>query len=192
MNYLRNLLHFHLICFGSISLQTTRTTLIICSILQFHWFPCDIQQELDGWSSETARIADWKIVAKLLPTALLGFLVVLFVDKLVPAQGFRQLMGWTLALAMAVMIWSEIFGKESRWMHNGGILPSSVCSAISPRWLPMLPDRSCQSICSLCARKRWNASALTPGSSSLSICWKFLSKSLPGTTSTGARFRWTS
>ena len=54
------------------------------------------------------RIADWKVVAKLLPTALLGFLVALFVDKFVPAQGFRQLMGWTLALAMAVMIWSEI------------------------------------------------------------------------------------
>lgn len=64
------------------------------------------------------RIADWKTVAKLLPTALLGFLVALFVDKLVPAQGFRQLMGWTLALAMAVMIWSEMFGKENRWMHK--------------------------------------------------------------------------
>ena len=35
--------------------------------------------------------------------AILGFLVALFVDKLIPAQGFRQLMGWTLALAMAVM-----------------------------------------------------------------------------------------
>ena len=64
------------------------------------------------------RIADWKTVAKLLPTALLGFLVALFVDKLVPAQGFRQLMGWTLALAMAVMIWSEMFGRENRWMHK--------------------------------------------------------------------------
>ena len=74
--------------------------------------------------------------------AILGFLVALFVDKLIPAQGFRQLMGWTLALAMAVMIWSEIFGKpttnreqssslelprceggraklkENRWMHK--------------------------------------------------------------------------
>ena len=64
------------------------------------------------------RIADWKVVAKLLPTALLGFLVAIFVDKLIPAQGFRQLMGWTLALAMAVMIWSEIFGKENRWMKK--------------------------------------------------------------------------
>ena len=35
--------------------------------------------------------------------AILGFLVALFVDKLIPAQGFRQLMGWTLALTMAVM-----------------------------------------------------------------------------------------
>lgn len=63
-------------------------------------------------------MADIMAVAKLLPTALLGFLAALFVDKLVPAQGFRQLMGWTLALAMAVMIWSEIFGKENRWMHK--------------------------------------------------------------------------
>lgn len=38
-------------------------------------------------------LADWKVVAKLLPTALLGFLVAIFVDKLIPAQGFRQLMG---------------------------------------------------------------------------------------------------
>ena len=64
------------------------------------------------------RIADWKVVAKLLPTAVLGFFVAIFVDKLISAQGFRQLMGWTLALAMAVMIWSEIFGKENRWMRK--------------------------------------------------------------------------
>lgn len=62
------------------------------------------------------RIADWRVVAKLLPTAILGFFVAIFVDKLIPAQGFRQLMGWTLALALLVMIWSEIFGKENRWM----------------------------------------------------------------------------
>lgn len=62
------------------------------------------------------RIADWRVVAKLLPTAILGFFVAIFVDKLIPAQGFRQLMGWTLALALVVMIWSEIFGKENRWM----------------------------------------------------------------------------
>ena len=64
------------------------------------------------------RIADWKVVAKLLPTAVLGFFVAIFVDKLIPANEFRQLMGWTLALALVVMIWSEVFGKENRWMKK--------------------------------------------------------------------------
>lgn len=64
------------------------------------------------------RIADWKVVAKLLPTAILGFFVAIFVDKLIPADEFRQLMGWTLVMALAVMIWSELCGKENRWMNK--------------------------------------------------------------------------
>lgn len=64
------------------------------------------------------RIADWKIVAKLLPTAILGFFLAIGVDNLIPNGQFRQLMGWTLILALAVMIWSEIFGKENRWMKK--------------------------------------------------------------------------
>ena len=64
------------------------------------------------------RIADCKEVAKLLPTAILGFFLAIGVDKLIPAQEFRLLMGWTLALAMAIMIWSEVFGKENRWMKK--------------------------------------------------------------------------
>lgn len=61
------------------------------------------------------RIADWKIVAKLLPTAILGFFVAIGVDGIIPSGQFRWLMGWTLILALAVMIWSEVFGKENRW-----------------------------------------------------------------------------
>ena len=64
------------------------------------------------------RIADWKIVAKLLPTAILGFFLAIGVDNMIPGGQFRQLMGWTLMLALAVMIWSEIFGKENRWMKK--------------------------------------------------------------------------
>lgn len=64
------------------------------------------------------RIADWKIVAKLLPTAILGFFLAIGVDSLVPYGQFRQLMGWTLMLALVVMIWNEIFGKENRWMKK--------------------------------------------------------------------------
>ncbi|MBP3318322.1 MAG: sulfite exporter TauE/SafE family protein [Alistipes sp.] len=64
------------------------------------------------------RIADWMTVLKLLPTAVLGFFVAIVVDNLIPAEEFRHLMGWTLAMALAVMIWSEIFGKENRWMKK--------------------------------------------------------------------------
>lgn len=64
------------------------------------------------------RIADWKIVAKLLPTAILGFFLAIGVDNMIPAGQFRQLMGLTLLLALIVMLWSEIFGKENRWMHK--------------------------------------------------------------------------
>lgn len=64
------------------------------------------------------RIADWKIVAKLLPTAILGFFLAIGVDNMIPVGQFRQLMGWTLMLALIVMLWSEIFGKENRWMHK--------------------------------------------------------------------------
>ena len=63
------------------------------------------------------RIADWRMVVKLLPTAIVGFFVAIAVDKMVPVGQFRQLMGWTLALALVVMIWSEVFGKENRWMN---------------------------------------------------------------------------
>jgi len=62
------------------------------------------------------RIADWKMVARLLPTAILGFFIAILVDKQIPSQEFRQLMGWTLVLALIVMSWSEIFGKENKWM----------------------------------------------------------------------------
>ena len=64
------------------------------------------------------RIADWKTVLRLLPTAILGFFIAIFVDNLIPAKEFRHLMGWTLVIALAVMIWSEIFGKENRWMRR--------------------------------------------------------------------------
>lgn len=64
------------------------------------------------------RIADWKTVLRLLPTAILGFFIAIFVDNLIPAKEFRHLMGWTLVIALAVMVWSEIFGKENRWMKR--------------------------------------------------------------------------
>lgn len=64
------------------------------------------------------RIADWKIVLRLLPTAIIGFFIAIGVDKLVPNEKFRMLMGWTLLVAFLIMLWSEIFGKENKWMKK--------------------------------------------------------------------------
>ncbi len=64
------------------------------------------------------RIADWRIVAHLLPTAIIGFFVAIAVDSFIPSGKFRQLMGWTLILALGVMLWSEIFGKENKWSRK--------------------------------------------------------------------------
>ena len=64
------------------------------------------------------RIADWKIVLRLLPTAIVGFFIAIGVDKLVPNDKFRMLMGWTLLVAFLIMLWSEIFGKENKWMKK--------------------------------------------------------------------------
>lgn len=66
------------------------------------------------------RIADWKIVAKLLPTAVLGFFLAIGVDSMIPNGQFRQLMGWTLMLALVVMIWNEIKVKKRNGSHSTG------------------------------------------------------------------------
>lgn len=64
------------------------------------------------------RIADWRIVLGLLPTAIIGFFIAIGVDKLVPNEKFRMLMGWTLLVAFLIMLWSEMFGKENKWMKK--------------------------------------------------------------------------
>ena len=60
------------------------------------------------------RIAEWKYVFKLLPAALVGFILALFVDKVIPPAAFKHLMGGCLAIVLLVMIWSEWKGKENK------------------------------------------------------------------------------
>ncbi|MBS4963422.1 MAG: sulfite exporter TauE/SafE family protein [Phocaeicola dorei] len=59
------------------------------------------------------RKAEWKYVFKLLPAALAGFVVALFVDKIVPPTEFKHLMGGCLAAIMLVMLWTDRKGKEN-------------------------------------------------------------------------------
>ena len=59
------------------------------------------------------RIAEWRYVLKLLPSALAGFAVALFVDRLVPPTEFKHLMGGCLLVVLLVMFWSDWKGKEN-------------------------------------------------------------------------------
>lgn len=59
------------------------------------------------------RIAEWKYVFRLLPAALAGFVMALFVDKIVPPAEFKHLMGGCLAAIMLVMLWTDRKGKEN-------------------------------------------------------------------------------
>lgn len=59
------------------------------------------------------RKAEWKYIMRLLPTAIVGFFLAIWVDHLIPATEFKHLMGACLALVLAVMLWSQWRGKEN-------------------------------------------------------------------------------
>lgn len=59
------------------------------------------------------RVAEWKYVLRLLPAALVGFVVALLVDKFVPPAEFKHLMGGCLLVVLVVMFWTEWRGKEN-------------------------------------------------------------------------------
>ena len=59
------------------------------------------------------RTAEWKYVFKLLPSALVGFVVALLVDKLIPPAEFKHLLGGSLLIVLLVMFWTDRKGKEN-------------------------------------------------------------------------------
>ena len=59
------------------------------------------------------RIAEWRYVWRLLPTALIGFAAALWVDRLIPPTEFKHLMGACLLAVLLVMFWSQWKGKEN-------------------------------------------------------------------------------
>ncbi len=68
------------------------------------------------------RQAEWKYILRLLPMAIAGFFMALWVDHLIPATEFKHLMGGCLAVVMAVMLWSQWRGKENmlidKWWYS--------------------------------------------------------------------------
>ncbi len=68
------------------------------------------------------RQAEWKYILRLLPMAIAGFFLAIWVDNLIPATEFKHLMGACLALVMVVMLWSQWRGKENmmtgKWWYS--------------------------------------------------------------------------
>ncbi len=68
------------------------------------------------------RQAEWKYIIRLLPLAIVGFFLALWVDHLIPATEFKHLMGACLAVVMGVMLWSQWKGKENllidKWWYS--------------------------------------------------------------------------
>ena len=58
------------------------------------------------------RHAEWKYILKLLPWTLAGFAAAIFVDRLVPVQAFKYLMGGSILAGLIVMVWNERRGKD--------------------------------------------------------------------------------
>jgi uncharacterized membrane protein YfcA len=66
------------------------------------------------------RSAEWKFILRLLPWALAGFALALFVDSLVPARGFKILIGICVLSGLAVMLWGDWRAKFARRPQQTG------------------------------------------------------------------------
>ena len=53
------------------------------------------------------QTAKWKYVFRLLPAAIAGLFVAIVVDKFIPHEAFKHLLGFCIFLGLAIMIWGE-------------------------------------------------------------------------------------
>ncbi|MDR2617386.1 MAG: sulfite exporter TauE/SafE family protein [Treponema sp.] len=56
----------------------------------------------------------WNYIIKLLPWTLAGFALALLVDRMVPVQAFKYLMGGSILAGLGVMIWNDLRGKNKQ------------------------------------------------------------------------------
>jgi len=58
------------------------------------------------------RHAEWKYILKLLPWTLGGFAVAILVERIVPVQAFKYVMGGCIIAGLIVMVWNDLRGKD--------------------------------------------------------------------------------
>ena len=56
--------------------------------------------------------AEWKYIIRLVPWSLAGFGVAILVDRLIPVQAFKYIMGGSIMAGLIVMVWSDVRGKD--------------------------------------------------------------------------------
>lgn len=61
------------------------------------------------------KSADLGVVVRMLPAAIAGFFLAIYIDTLIPVTGFKTLLGATLLLVFGIMLWSEYCGKENKY-----------------------------------------------------------------------------
>jgi uncharacterized membrane protein YfcA len=61
------------------------------------------------------RHAEWKYIISLLPWALGGFALALFMDRIVPAKGFKTLMGVCILISLLFMLRNDL---QARWLRR--------------------------------------------------------------------------
>jgi len=58
------------------------------------------------------RHTEWKYILRLLPWTLTGFVTAILIDRLVPVTAFKYLLGGSIILGLAVMVWNDLRGKD--------------------------------------------------------------------------------
>lgn len=64
------------------------------------------------------RSAEWKYILRLLPTAIAGFFLAIIVDRFIPQEWFRRLMGLSVLATLGVMFWSDRRGSDGSMINK--------------------------------------------------------------------------
>lgn len=79
------------------------------------------------------RSAEWKHIFRLMPWALAGLVLALFVESFIPARGYKFLIGFCIFLGLGVMFWND---RDK--LFSGNKKPSTETKIPSGWWFPAI------------------------------------------------------
>lgn len=69
------------------------------------------------------RAAEWKYIWKLLPSAIVGFMLALAVDTIIPAAEFKRLMAFCIFTGLGIMFWTARGAKDCKLLFSWWYAP---------------------------------------------------------------------